>query len=106
MSLIDKQTEFLYSHLEDLYQSAEHGAFRASEFLTPRELALVRRYLGARGMGGRAVIYGGYEYAERARVYFLCDYMQSDDMPVSRLLSEYGYEDPTAILRIDGSGFR
>ena len=107
MAVTDKETEFLFSHLEDLYQSAESGVMRASEFLTPRQLMQAKRYLAGRGISDRAVIYGGYGYAERARVYFLCDYMTAEeDMALTELLSLYGYDDPTVILRIDGSGFR
>ena len=107
MGMTDKETEFLYAHLEDLFRDSEKGIFRASEFFTPRELVLVRRWITSRGLWDNCCIYGGYESAERARVYFLCDYMSSDaEASLPELLADYGYDDPTVILRIDGSGFR
>ena len=107
MATQDKQTEFLYAHLDDLYRISESGVFRASEFYTPHELVLVRRWIASRALSSRALIFGGYEYAERARVYFMCDYMLGDDGNTpTEILSQYGYDDPTVILRIDGSGFR
>ena len=107
MATQDKQTEFLYAHLDDLYRISESGVFRASEFYTPHELVLVRRWIASRALSSRALIFGGYEYAERARVYFMCDYMLGDDGNTpAEILSQYGYDDPTVILRIDGSGFR
>lgn len=107
MTTTDKQTEFLQAHLDDLFQSAQSGVFRASEFFTPSQLVSVRRYLSRRDISARTVIYGGYEYAERARVYFLCDYMLSEEeTSLADTLSFYGYDDPTVILKIDGSGFR
>lgn len=107
MGMTDKETEFLYAHLEDLFRDSEKGIFRVSEFFTPRELVLVRRWINSRGIGNNLRICGGYESAERARVYFLCDYMSCDgEVSVRELLADYGYEDPTVILRADGSGFR
>ena len=107
MATNDKQIEFIYAHLDDLYRESEHGVFRVSEFYTPHELVFVRRWIASRGISDRARIFGGYESAERARVYFLCDYMiADDDVSLARLLSDYGYDDPTVMLRINGSGFR
>lgn len=107
MGMTDKQTEFLYAHLEDLFRDSEKGILRVSEFYTPRELVLVRRWVRSRGIEENTRIHGGYGSAERARVYFLCDYMSADaDVPLSRILLDYGYDDPTVILRIEGSGFR
>lgn len=107
MSELNKQTEFLFAHLEDLCEDAEKGIFRASEFYSPAELVQVRRWVSSRGRGSCARVWGGYEDADRARVYFLPDYMMSDgEESVSEILSLYGHEDPTAVLRIEGSGFR
>ncbi len=107
MSLSEKEYEFLYARLSDLYKRAESGALAVSPFYSPAELVKVRRWTAQRGCGGSAVIYGGYASAERARVYFLPDYITLDaEDNVSRILSEYGYSDPTLMLKISGSGFR
>ncbi len=106
MGIKDKQTEFLFAHLQDMADSADKGIFRASVFFSPAELVHVRRWISSSGCKC-AHLFGGYSDAERARVYFLPDYMTAEDgVSVSRTLSEYGYDDPTVILRIEGSGFR
>ena len=83
------------------------GIFRASAFFTPHELVLVRRWLSSEGRGTQFRIYGGYEHAERARVYFLPDFMDDDgECDAGELVCRYGYEDPTVAVRVRGSGFR
>ncbi len=107
MSISDKQTDFLYAHLDDMAGEASRGIFRASAFFTPAELVLVRRWISSRGGSVNARIWGGYADAERARVYFLPDYMtEGADALLPELLSCYGYDDPTVLLKISGSGFR
>ena len=106
MSINDKQTEFLQAHLQDMAEDADRGIFRVSGFFSPAELVHVRRWIAA-GRHTCAHVFGGYANAERARVYFLPDYMTAEDgESISRILAGYGYEDPTVILRIEGSGFR
>lgn len=107
MSAENKQTEFLFAHLQDLFDDAGKGIFRASEFYSPAELVHIRRWTASRGRSTCARIWGGFGAADRARVYFFPDYMEAeDDVILPELLSMYGHEDPTAVLRIDGSGFR
>lgn len=107
MNNTDKQTEFLYARLSDLRDGANSGIFRASAFFTPHELVLVKRWISAQGCASNARIYGGYEYAERARVYFLPDFMADDiSENIGELVRAYGYDDPTVLLKISGSGFR
>jgi RNA-binding protein YlmH len=103
-----KQTEFLFAHLEDLADDAEKGILRASEFYSPAELVLVRRWITSRGKRECARVWGGYGAADRARVYFLPDYMtaEQDGTSLPELLRSYGHDDPTAVLKISGSGFR
>ena len=104
--MIDKQTEFLFAHLQDMADGAEKGIFRVSGFFSPAELVHVRRWIASSG-NTCAHVHGGYSNAERARVYFLPEYMTAEDgADLSQTLSDYGYDDPTVILRIEGSGFR
>ena len=107
MNNTDKQTEFLYARLCDMREYAQKGVFRTTQFFTPHELVLVRRWLSSDGKGANARIFGGYEHAERARVYFLPDYIADDDtLSVGELVENYGYEDPTVTLKVRASGFR
>ena len=106
MGTTDKQTEYLYAHLRDLREDADKGMLRASGFYTPGELVLVRRWIASAGCP-RVLVYGGYEYAERARVYFLPEYMEySQGESIAAQLADYGYDDPTVVLCIRASGFR
>ncbi len=106
MSISDKQTEYLYARLDDLAEAQEKGIFRSSEFYSPAELVFVRRWISARAKSTSTRIWGGYAHAERARVYFLPEYMGIPENDIGSFLSEYGYDDPTEVLRIEGSGFR
>lgn len=106
MSADGKQTEFLFAHLQDLFGDSENGMLRASEFFSPAELVHVRRWISSRGLAARVRVWGGFEAADRARAYFLPDYMAQEETPLGELLAFFGHEDPTAVLRITGSGFR
>ena len=97
----------MFAHLSDMKADAENGILRTSAFFTLAEQRRVRTWLGSHS---GALIWGGYENAERARVYFLPDFIDAqvldEGMSVGRMLTEYGYDDPTAILKITASGFR
>ncbi len=88
-------------------KSCERGVFCASCFLSLAEQAKIRPWVNSHAMRDNFTFWGGYENAERARLYMLCDYMQSDAAAsVSETVSEYGFEDPTVCIRIEASGFR
>ncbi len=106
MSITDKETEFLYARLSDMEKDADKGIFRVSGFFSLAQLCKVKRWLASEGGRANVRIYGGYENAERARVYFFPDYMAGEGSSPSVLLGDYGYEDPTAVLKISASGFR
>ncbi len=107
MKLSDKELEFLYAHLTDLCRRAEAGALTVSPFYSPAELVHVKRWISRMGISDRAIIFGGYGNAERARVYFLPDYVVYDSSEsIDRAIKEYGYSDPTVMLKITASGFR
>ncbi len=107
MNLSDKEIEFLYARLSDLFERAEKGVVSVSPFYSPAELVSVRRWISRVGAGERAVIYGGYEGCERARVYFLPDYITPEpERSISDVISDFGYAEPTVMLKITGSGFR
>lgn len=91
----------LFARLEDLRERAEHGEVAVSGFLSPRELHFARRELDKRGM--RFFAFGGYDGAERQRIYFLPDYME--DVNSEGELSAYGYSTDICTLKVKGSGF-
>lgn len=107
MNISDKQLEFLYARLADMAEDCSRGIFRAGPFFSLSELQKVKAWLSREERGINARIFGGYCNAERARVYFLPDYMSTEeDVHPSDVISEYGYEEPTAMLKITASGFR
>ncbi len=107
MSSTDKETEFLYARLSDLYSRMQKGIFCVSPFFSPAELVFARRWISRAGARDNAVIFGGYGEAERARVYFLPDFMLYEaELDISNILSDYGCSDPTVILSVCGSGYR
>ncbi len=107
MNPSDKELEFLYARLTDLKNRAQTGVVSVSPFYSPTSLVHIRRWLSRSGIGERAVIFGGYENSERARVYFLPDYItKAENESVSRVIEEYGYTDPTVMLKVGASGFR
>ena len=97
-----REFEHLFSRLDDLSVTARSGAVSRTDFLSPRELHYAERYLSERRIG--YVTYGGYEGAERKRIYVLPDYME-DVTSVTELL-DYGTELSVSVLRIKGSGYR
>ncbi|MBQ9783629.1 MAG: hypothetical protein IJW44_03820 [Clostridia bacterium] len=110
-----EQEEFrgLYARLEDLALRAEQGELAVTDFLSPREAHFAARYLARRGVGQYA--YGGYEDAERTRLYLLPEYMlygredTHEPFPASEwasFLARFGYETGIAALQIHGSGYR
>lgn len=91
----------LFSRLEDLRARAEHGEVAVSAFLSPRELHFARRELDRGGV--RFFTFGGYEGAERQKIYFLPDYME--DVNSERELLDYGYSSAVCAIKVKGSGF-
>ena len=94
----------LYARLDDLSAKAEGGRMAISSFLTPRELHYARLRFSGRGNLFR--IFGGYGDAERGRVYFLPDYMESEDTDLPACLDAFGFSHEITPLLITGSGYR
>ncbi len=91
----------LFARLEDLGARAEQGEVAVSGFLSPRELHFARRELEKSGIPFFS--FGGYDGAERQKIYFLPDYME--DVRDEGELSDYGYSTDICALRVRGSGF-
>ena len=64
-----RENAALEARLCDLASRAERGELAISAFLSPKEGMVATRYVNGRGILHR--IFGGYEDAERVRVYFL-----------------------------------
>jgi RNA-binding protein YlmH len=96
-----EETERLFARIDDLYARAERGETAVSVFLSPRELHFACRRLEER----RALFlaFGGYEGAERKRLYILPDHMEGIESVSA--LSEYGENVDISVLKVSGSGF-
>jgi RNA-binding protein YlmH len=113
------ELRLLLSHLDDLVKKSGRGEAAVSAYLTPREAKYARIHLSSRLHAGTAVLWGGYEGAERVRVIILPDYTEGlvdpeilTSDPVGALCSA-GLDDLADIVRdavcpvsVKGSGFR
>ena len=109
----------LTARLDDLCRQAERGEAACSAYLTPREAKYAASHLSARLRTGTALLWGGYDGAERVRAILLPDYTEGitdaealGADPVA-VLSETGLEDLAITVReavcavsVQGSGFR
>lgn len=93
--------ERLFARIDDLCARAERGQTAVSVFLSPRELYFACQRLTQRK--ARFLAFGGYDGAERQKLYVLPDYMEGVDS-VSEL-EEYGESVGISALRVSGSGF-
>ncbi len=109
----------LLARMDDLCRRGERGETAFSSFLTPREAKYAAAHLVARIRVGTAVLWGGYEGAERVRVVVLPDYTEglSDSARLAvdpmATLREAGLDDladslaeAVCVVRVRGSGFR
>ncbi len=95
----------LFARLEDLRRRAEQGEVAITSFQSPRERHYAEGYLSR--LGARFGAYGGYEDAERCRIYLLPDYMEGcEGETVAELLEAFGVDREIAVLQITGSGYR
>lgn len=94
----------LEARLGDLVRLAERGQVAISDFLSPADCRRADTFLGRTGIPH--VAFGGYDEAERQRMYLLPSYMESDeDEPLSQRLAQYGHSDGIALLLVRGSGY-
>ena len=109
----------LCARLDDLGRYAERGEMGISAYLTPREAKYAAAYLSPRLRAGTALLWGGYEGAERVRACILPDYTEGLTSPEGLAadpvasLREAGLDDVADTLReavcavsVKGSGFR
>ena len=96
-----KKEEFFYSRLEDLKRCAIRGNLGISAFFSPREIFTATEYLKRSGV--QFAFFGGYGDAERAKCYFLPEFMEGID-DIAKI-SDFGYSSEIVALQIKGSGF-
>ncbi len=109
----DPAITLLLARVDDLCDRAARGTFAATAYLTPREAKYVAAHLTKIGHQNRARLWGGYPAAERVCLLLFPDYVTElytaqafDGVPVKELLLAAGEDDPTAALRLQGSGYR
>ena len=109
----------LCARLDDLVRRAERGEPGISAYLTPREAKYAAAHLSARLRAGTALLWGGYDGAERTRACILPDYAEGLVTPESlavdplAALHEVGLDDladalasAVCAVSVKGSGFR
>ncbi len=100
--------ELLYRRIDDLSSKSERGDLAVTDFLNEGELYLALNYL--KNTKRTFFCFGGYDGAERQRIYLLPEYMieLSDLGPcdAAKALYDYGYSEGISAIRIKGSGYR
>ena len=97
----DKDIQSLYARLDDLRGRAVRGEMGMSAFLSPRELHYAEAFLKRQGVNFFS--FGGYNGAERRRVYLLPEYMEG--IGNAHALEDFGYYSHISALSVRGSGF-
>ncbi len=104
MAVNDKSEVQLLARIRDLLLRAEKGEVAYTPFLTPREQRLVQQTFSY--TRDALLLAGGYESAERKRVYALPDYvLEQEDVVRGELLSDT-FEASLVALLVKGSGYR
>lgn len=106
------QKDLLISRLDDTVKRSERGEVAFTVFLSPAELSVAKDHLCRCGLNGLFFIRGGYDGAERARLFCIPDYMYGACKD-GELIEPCDFEeleevvsDAVAVLEIRGSGYR
>ena len=98
----EKNLTVLLARLDDMCRTAEEGSLGVSCFLSPRELHLLRTHLCRKGTP--FIEWGGYEGAERAKIFVLPEYMEGITSVAS--FEDFGFDCGIAAVTIKGSGYK
>ncbi len=100
--------EFNEARLDDLIRSAEKGNITCSPYLTPREQIETKQELTVRGFADRAKFYGGYETAERRRLFLFPEWipLEDDRDNPAFYTDEKKIANAVTAIKIVGSGYR
>lgn len=104
MVIHDKSEAQLLARAGDLLRRAERGEVAYTPFLTPREQRVLRE--GVPHEKGAILFAGGYEGAERARMYALPDYIREQEESLRGELLEEFFATSLVALSVKGSGYR
>lgn len=102
--MVKNEFDILFARIDDICRRAERGELGVSCFLSPREQHFIGAHLADSGFSGRSFAYGGYEGAERRRIYILPDYIGE----VSSYEKIEPFEEKRAIraVSVRGSGYK
>ncbi len=89
------------ARMADLARRASRGEVALSDFLSPHDRLCAMSEL--RALGAAALAYGGYEGAQRQKIYVLPDYMEGAES--ADALSDFGAQLGISALRITPGGF-
>ena len=95
-----KNFDSLFARLDDFRECAVRGNVGISAFFSPREELAAREYL-TRGKVD-FISYGGYEAAERKKIYVLPDFIEEKSVEA---LLEFGFDCEIDCVLIEGSRF-
>ena len=110
--MMDSEKDLLISRLEDAVKKSERGEVAFTAFLSPADLYSAKEYLSRRGRDGLFFAFGGYNCAERSRIFCIPDYMygvcdgESLITPCEFEELTETVEDAVCVLEIRGSGYR
>ena len=101
--MTQKENELLLARALELCRRAENGEIVYTEFLTPGQQKRLARSMPHTVVPPRC--FGGYENAERGRLFFLPPYFEGLDEEVSRALLAACFAESVIPLKIKGSGY-
>ena len=98
----------LISRLDDLVRRSDRGEIAYTAFLTPSDAVSAKDHLKSAGLEDRILIKGGYEDAERVRIFILPEYLvvlgDLDAEPPQDVTDTL--RDAVTAVKIQGSGYR
>ncbi len=97
----EKEFDELYAKLGDLIMRADRGALGISAFLSPKELHYAQKFLQREGQP--YLSFGGYEDAERKRIYILPEYMEM--LTRADRFGDFDVQSDIEVLQINTSGY-
>ena len=98
----EKNLTVLLARLDDMCRTAEEGSLGVSCFLSPRELHFSKAHLSRKG--ALFVEWGGYEDAERKKIFVLPEYMGGVSDTAG--FEDYGFEAGITAVTVKGSGYK
>jgi len=98
----EKSLSVLFARLDDLCRTARQGSLGVSCFLSPRELHFAKKHLASEGV--LFFEWGGYDDAERKKIYVLPEYMEG--IGGTDAFEEFGFDHEVTAVTVSGSGYK